>query len=108
MIRSISEIHPADWRKVAKKQMVKRIMKHAEAAGVSVDSIYVSPAFGSVYVTFGLGEYDADYECFDRIATLRIADHERTSSDHAMPDFNFHQASQISAALAFVSGLAAN
>lgn len=66
-------IHADEWSRVACKANVKKIVK---AFSDKVERIYVSPAFGSVYI-------DLNDE-----TTIRVSNHERTSAEHAQPDHN--------------------
>lgn len=96
----MNNIHPADWSKVKCKARVKAVVAALKKAGLPVANMYISPAFGSVYIDVGVGDFDTDYECYESLIAIRVADHERTSGDHAYPDFNIYDESSFEAALA--------
>lgn len=89
--KSLADIDRRDWQIVARKALVKKVLKMVETAEAPVEHIHVSRAFGSVYIRIGI-EWDDEYECFDDARTIRIADHRRTSGDHGQPDINIYDA----------------
>lgn len=103
MTKTLNDIHPADWAKVKCKARVKSVVSALEKAGKPIASFYISPAFGSVYIDVGVGAFDAEYECYDSLIAVRVADHERTSGDHAYPDFNIFDAASFDAAMSEIA-----
>lgn len=78
-------IHPDTWSRVVCKANVKKIVKlFAE----QIEHIYVSPAFGSVYINL------------KDETTIRVSNHERTSAEHAKPDFNVYDKASLEQAIA--------
>jgi len=88
-------IHASDWANVKCKANVKKIVKACEASNRTIERIYISPAFGSVYIEAVNGD-DTD--------TIRISSHERTSAEHARPVYNVIDAASLAEAIKALRG----
>lgn len=98
-MQSLQDIHPYDWAPVKRKAFVKKIVSAITKAGRTIENIHISRAYGSVYIEIGDGEYCQEYNCWDDMITVRVADHARTSSEHAYPHYNVYDASSLAEAL---------
>lgn len=90
-------IHANDWSKVACKARVKKVVGAFEKARLPIARLYLSPAYGSAYIEIGVSQEDGEWT---ETVTVRVSDHERTSSDHAQPDHNIVDAKSLAAAIA--------
>jgi len=75
---SLESVHVSEWRNVKRKAVVKKVAAFLAECGQE-PIITISNAFGSVYFDLDDGE---------QVITIRVSDHERTSSSHAQPDVN--------------------